>query len=139
LAEELVGLEDDVTALRIRMLCGGAYDTHGAVVVVRAAASGDPSSTVLAVLHLPSGIGVNVINDRRAWHRRAEALRIIRSRLLVPRGVPQDVREYMHDTEQLVSDPRTGMRSGNLWGVLDGNLDAFLHAAAETRHRRPRR
>ncbi|MGI5175052.1 PCRF domain-containing protein [Dactylosporangium sp. CA-152071] len=208
LAGELAALEDAVAAVQVRMRLDGAYDTHGAVVLVRAAAPDDPASTVLAeallrmyrqwadlhglptevvtehhasdvglreatlvlaapyaygllrgedgrhamtaadpfdhgrtrtghalvevsplaqdddpvaladedlrvdlycvrgpsragetrstlhIRHLPTGIGVGLPYDRRARHRKAEAIRIIRSRLLVTRGAPRDVRGY---------------------------------------------
>ena len=40
----------------------------------------------------------------------------------------ESIRSYVLHPYQLVKDSRTGYETGNAQGVLDGDLDGFIHA-----------
>jgi peptide chain release factor 2 len=44
-------------------------------------------------------------------------------------GWGHQIRSYVLQPYQMVKDLRTGVEKGNAQGVLDGDLDDFLHAA----------
>jgi peptide chain release factor 2 len=43
-------------------------------------------------------------------------------------GFGSQIRSYVLHPYQLVKDHRTNVEEGNAQGVLDGNLDGFIHA-----------
>ena len=50
---------------------------------------------------------------------------------MVPRGrLPggNQIRSYVFQPYQMVKDLRTSVESGNVQAVMDGDLDAFIHA-----------
>ena len=96
--------------------------------------------------HLPTGIVVQCQNERSQTSNKQTALRILRSRLAEleqeqreaelarERGAVQEadfgsqIRSYVLHPYQLVKDHRTDVEAGNAQGVLDGDLDEFVHA-----------
>ena len=102
--------------------------------------------TAVRITHLPSGIVVQCQNERSQHANKLTALRILRARLLeleeekqreqlsALRGAHKDaawgnqIRSYVLHPYQLVKDHRTGVEVGNAQGVLDGDLDPFIHA-----------
>ncbi len=104
------------------------------------------TDSAVRITHLPSGIVVQCQNERSQSSNKQTALRILRSRLAElqeeqreeelakERGVVQDtgfgsqIRSYVLHPYQLVKDHRTDFEVGNTQGVLDGNLDGFIHA-----------
>ncbi len=104
------------------------------------------TDSAVRITHLPTGIVVSVQNERSQSSNKQTALRILRSRLAElqeeereaelarERGAAQDtgfgsqIRSYVLHPYQQVKDVRTNHEVGNAQGVLDGNLDGFIHA-----------
>src|ERR671936_122956 len=104
------------------------------------------TDSAVRITHLPTGIVVSVQNERSQSSNKQTALRILRSRLAEKaeeereaelakeRGAAQDtgfgsqIRSYVLHPYQQVKDLRTNHEVGNAQGVLDGNLDGFIHA-----------
>ena len=104
------------------------------------------TSSAVRITHLPTGIVVQCQNERSQIQNRAVAMRILKSRLVEleerkradelarERGEVRDInfgsqiRSYVLQPYQMVKDLRTGHEVGNAQGVLDGDLDGFLHA-----------
>jgi peptide chain release factor 2 len=104
------------------------------------------TDSAVRITHLPTGIVVSVQNERSQSSNKQTAMRILRSRLAElqeeereaelarERGAAQDtgfgsqIRSYVLHPYQRVKDLRTNHEVGNAQGVLDGNLDGFIHA-----------
>jgi peptide chain release factor 2 len=104
------------------------------------------TDSAVRITHLPTGIVVQCQNERSQTSNKQTALRILKSRLVElqeeereaelakERGAAQDIgfgsqiRSYVLHPYQLVKDHRTDFEVGNTQGVLDGNLDGFVHA-----------
>ncbi len=104
------------------------------------------TDSAVRITHLPTGIVVQCQNERSQASNKATALRILRSRLAEleqeqreaelarERGAVQDtgfgsqIRSYVLHPYQLVKDHRTEYEVGNAQGVLDGDLDGFIHS-----------
>ena len=104
------------------------------------------TDSAVRITHLPTGIVVQCQNERSQTSNKQTALRILRSRLAEleeekreaelakERGAAQDIgfgsqiRSYVLHPYQLVKDHRTDFEVGNTQSVLDGGLDAFVHA-----------
>jgi peptide chain release factor 2 len=104
------------------------------------------TDSAVRITHLPTGIVVQCQNERSQTSNKQTALRILRSRLAEveaeqreaelakERGAVQEadfgsqIRSYVLHPYQLVKDHRTDYEMGNTQGVLDGDLDGFVHA-----------
>jgi peptide chain release factor 2 len=104
------------------------------------------TDSAVRITHLPTGIVVSVQNERSQSSNKQTALRILRSRLAElaeeereaelakERGAAQDtgfgsqIRSYVLHPYQQVKDLRTSYEVGNAQGVLDGNINGFIHA-----------
>jgi peptide chain release factor 2 len=104
------------------------------------------TDSAVRITHLPTGIVVQCQNERSQMSNKNTALRILRSRLAEleqeqreaelakERGAVQEadfgsqIRSYVLHPYQLVKDHRTDYEMGNAQGVLDGDLDRFVHA-----------
>jgi peptide chain release factor 2 len=104
------------------------------------------TDSAVRITHLPTGIVVSVQNERSQSSNKQTALRILRSRLAelaeeereaelakergaVAMGFGGNaIRSYVLHPYQLVKDHRTEYEVGNAQGVLDGDLDGFVHA-----------
>ena len=105
------------------------------------------TDSAVRMTHLPSGIVVQCQNDRSQHKNRAEAMKMLRARLyefeLRKReaeaeaeaelksdiGWGHQIRSYVLQPYQMVKDLRTGVETGNVQTVLDGDIDAFLEAS----------
>jgi peptide chain release factor 2 len=104
------------------------------------------TDSAVRITHIPTGIVVQCQNERSQTSNKQTALRILRSRLAEreaeereaelakERGAVQEadfgsqIRSYVLHPYQQVKDLRTGHEVGNAQGVLDGDLDGFVHS-----------
>jgi peptide chain release factor 2 len=104
------------------------------------------TDSAVRITHLPTGIVVQCQNERSQAANKQTAMRILKSRLAEvaeeereaelakERGVVSmgfggnAIRSYVLHPYQLVKDHRTDFEVGNTQGVLDGDLDGFIHA-----------
>jgi len=136
LADEDVGVEIDESDLRI-----DTYRSQGA-----GGQHVNKTDSAVRITHLPTGIVVQCQNERSQLQNKAQAMRILTSRLLerereerertlaAERGEAQDIsfgsqiRSYVLHPYTMVNDHRTNLKIGNAQGVLDGDLDELVHA-----------
>jgi peptide chain release factor 2 len=104
------------------------------------------TDSAVRITHLPTGIAVSVQNERSQSANKQTAMKILRSRLAERAEEERDaelakergdvqtigfggkpVRHYVLHPYQQVTDERTGLKVGNVQGVLDGELDPFIH------------
>jgi peptide chain release factor 2 len=104
------------------------------------------TDSAVRITHLPTGIVVQCQNERSQSSNKQTALRILKSRLAeraeeereaelakergtVAMGFGGNaIRSYVIHPYQLVKDHRTDFEVGNAQGVLDGDIDGFIHA-----------
>jgi peptide chain release factor 2 len=104
------------------------------------------TDSAVRITHIPTSIVVSVQNERSQSSNKATALKILRSRLAEQAEEEREaelarergdvnmgfggnaIRSYVLHPYQLVKDHRTEHEVGNTQGVLDGDLDGFVHA-----------
>jgi peptide chain release factor 2 len=136
LVDEDVDVDVDESELRI-----DTYRSQGA-----GGQHVNKTDSAVRITHLPTGIVVQCQNERSQLQNKAQAMRILRSRLLErerelreqalarERGEAQDIsfgsqiRSYVLHPYTMVNDHRTNMKIGNAQAVLDGGLDELIHA-----------
>jgi peptide chain release factor 2 len=101
--------------------------------------------TAVRITHLPSGIVVACQAERSQMKNRVTALKLLKSKLMqieadkksaeIERqyGEKGDVawgsqiRSYVFQPYQMVKDLRTGVETGDVQAVMDGEIDPFIH------------
>jgi peptide chain release factor 2 len=136
LVDDDVDVDIDETELRI-----DTYRSQGA-----GGQHVNKTDSAVRITHLPTGIVVQCQNERSQLQNKAQAMRILKSRLLErereereaamakERGEAQDIsfgsqiRSYVQHPYSMVRDERTNLKIGNVQGVLDGDLDELIRA-----------
>src|SRR4051795_2946464 len=114
------------------------------------------TDSAVRITHKPTGIVVQCQNERSQSSNKAEAMTMLRSKLLEleerkrreeiarEKGEAQDVnfgsqiRSYVLHPYTMVKDHRTGFEVGDADRVLDGDLDGFVRAWLEANARASR-
>ncbi|MEI6450035.1 MAG: peptide chain release factor 2 [Actinomycetes bacterium] len=103
------------------------------------------TSSAIRITHLPTNIVVQCQNERSQLQNKTVAMHMLKSKLveLEERHLAEElarergevlnvdfgsqIRSYVLQPYQMVKDMRTGYEVGNPQGVLDGDLDGFVH------------
>lgn len=103
------------------------------------------TESAVRITHLPSGIVVQCQNERSQHKNRASAMTVLAARLAELEKLDADqrmkamkttgpaewgrqIRSYVMQPYTMVKDHRTGFETGNVMGVLDGDIDGFIEA-----------
>jgi len=103
-------------------------------------------STAVRLTHIPTGIVATSQSERSQFQNRKNAMRILKSKLYqyykdieekkkkkiesTKTGIAwgNQIRSYVFHPYNMVKDHRTGVETGNIQSVMDGNIDKFINA-----------
>ncbi len=104
------------------------------------------TDSAVRMTHFPTGIVVQCQNERSQISNRASCEKILKAKLLALKRQEQEkelagirgeqheigwgsqIRSYVFHPYSMVKDHRTGMEIGNVYSVMDGELDPFIDA-----------
>ncbi len=109
------------------------------------------TDSAVRVTHVPTGIVVSCQSERSQHRNRANALKVLKARLMAARIEEErekrakkdeekkdiawgnQIRSYVFQPYSLVKDHRTGCETGNVQAVMDGEIDDFVQAFLRAR------
>ncbi|MDR1906750.1 MAG: peptide chain release factor 2 [Puniceicoccales bacterium] len=104
------------------------------------------TESAIRITHLSTGIVVTCQNERSQYKNKDFAMKTLRSRLYEKMedekrnemekfygekgemGWGYQIRSYVFQPYQMVKDLRTGMESGNVQAIMDGDIDLFINS-----------
>ncbi|WP_143402862.1 peptide chain release factor 2 [Garciella nitratireducens] len=103
------------------------------------------TDSAIRITHIPTGIVVQCQNERSQHMNKEVAMKILKGKLLDLKEAEQkekiedlkgeynqiawgsQIRSYIFHPYSMVKDHRTDVEVGNIQGVMDGDLDLFIH------------